>query len=162
MIWNYDMAMAPRGRHETRARTIKNEKQEYDVFIPERVLLAHPRDGLVYASYWIEPNKFCARGRWAGWREGDEPLAWQAYPEHPFQAKASDDNGATVQAEKVPADSVTGDVSRSSRGDDSPASASQAPSSQPFSAFGGNGGAQRGADTLVTVCPALIDDVGSV
>ncbi|QIG70449.1 hypothetical protein EVB88_065 [Rhizobium phage RHph_N28_2] len=38
-----------------------------------------------------------------------------------FQAKASGDNGATVQAEKVPADSVTGDVSRSSRGDGSPA-----------------------------------------
>lgn len=38
-----------------------------------------------------------------------------------FQAKASGDNGAIVQAEKVPADSVTGDASRSSRGDDSPA-----------------------------------------
>ncbi|MGZ2484323.1 uncharacterized protein (UPF0335 family) [Rhizobium pisi] len=39
-----------------------------------------------------------------------------------FQAKASGDNGATVQAKKVPADSVTGDVSRPSRGGDTPAS----------------------------------------
>ncbi len=39
-----------------------------------------------------------------------------------FQAKASGDNGATWQSEKVTADRVTGDVSRSSRGDDSPAS----------------------------------------
>jgi uncharacterized protein (UPF0335 family) len=41
-----------------------------------------------------------------------------------FQAKASGDNGATVQAEKVPADSVTGAASRSSRGDESPATIS--------------------------------------
>ncbi|MDK4720098.1 DUF2312 domain-containing protein [Rhizobium sp. CNPSo 3968] len=39
-----------------------------------------------------------------------------------FQAKASGDNGATVHGEDDPADSVTGDASRSSRGDDSPAS----------------------------------------
>ncbi|TBB27308.1 DUF2312 domain-containing protein [Rhizobium ruizarguesonis] len=39
-----------------------------------------------------------------------------------FQAKASGDNGATVQAKKVPADSVTGDASRPSRGGDTPAS----------------------------------------
>ena len=91
MIWNFDISSAPRGRHETRVRTVKAEKQEYDVFIPERVLIAHPRDGLVYASYWIEPNKFCTKGRWAGWREGDEPLAWQPYPEHPNQVS---DGGA--------------------------------------------------------------------
>ncbi len=92
MSWNYDMNAVPRGRHETRVRTIKNEKQEYDVFIPERVLLAHPRDGQVYATYWIEPTKFTPKGRWAGWRESDEPLAWQPYPEHPevIRSKAMD------------------------------------------------------------------------
>ncbi|MBB3453925.1 hypothetical protein FHT86_002181 [Rhizobium sp. BK313] len=42
-----------------------------------------------------------------------------------FQAKASGDNGATGQANEVAADSVTGDASRSSRGDDSPAPNSQ-------------------------------------
>ncbi len=42
--------------------------------------------------------------------------------EQEFQAKASDDNGATVQDIEDTADSVTGDASRSSRGDDSPAS----------------------------------------
>ncbi|MBX5021192.1 DUF2312 domain-containing protein [Rhizobium lentis] len=42
-----------------------------------------------------------------------------------FQAKASGDNGATVHGEDDPADSVTGDASRSSRGDDSPATNSQ-------------------------------------
>ncbi|MGZ2501780.1 DUF2312 domain-containing protein [Rhizobium leguminosarum] len=38
-----------------------------------------------------------------------------------FRAKASGDNGATGQAAKVPADSVTGDASRPSRGGDTPA-----------------------------------------
>ncbi|TAV48413.1 DUF2312 domain-containing protein [Rhizobium leguminosarum] len=38
-----------------------------------------------------------------------------------FQEKASGDNGATGQAAKVPADSVTGDASRPSRGGDTPA-----------------------------------------
>ncbi|MBX5190157.1 DUF2312 domain-containing protein [Rhizobium sp. NZLR3b] len=42
-----------------------------------------------------------------------------------FQAKASGDNCATGQAEKVPADSVTGDASRPSRGGDTPASNSR-------------------------------------
>ncbi|TAV98475.1 DUF2312 domain-containing protein [Rhizobium ruizarguesonis] len=40
--------------------------------------------------------------------------------EEEFQAKASGDNGATGQAAKVPADSVTGDASRPSRGGDTP------------------------------------------
>ena len=42
-----------------------------------------------------------------------------------FQAKASSDNGATEQDIEDTADSVTGDASRSSRGDDSPAPISE-------------------------------------
>lgn len=42
-----------------------------------------------------------------------------------FQAKASDDNGATEHDIEDTADSVRGDASRSSRGDDSPASHSE-------------------------------------
>lgn len=38
-----------------------------------------------------------------------------------FQAKASGDNGATGQVDEEAADSMAGDASRSSRGDDSPA-----------------------------------------
>lgn len=121
MTWNFDMTSAPRGRHVTQTRIIKGEPQQYDVFIMERVLLAHPTDGKVYATYWIEPNKFTPNGRWSGWCEGVEPLAWMPYPVHPFLAKASDDNDPIGQAEKVPADRVTGDASRPSRGGDTPA-----------------------------------------
>lgn len=84
MTWNFDMTSAPRGRHVTQTRIIKGEPQQYDVFIMERVLLAHPTDGKVYATYWIEPNKFTPNGRWSGWCEGVEPLAWMPYPIHPF------------------------------------------------------------------------------
>lgn len=84
MNWSFDLSQAPRGRHEVRTRTVKDEAQEYTVFIPERVLLAHPRDGQVYATYWLEPTKFTPKGRWAGWREGDEALAWMAYPDYPI------------------------------------------------------------------------------
>ncbi|TBY54551.1 DUF2312 domain-containing protein [Rhizobium leguminosarum bv. viciae] len=54
-----------------------------------------------------------------------------------FQAKASSDNGATGQAAKVPADSVTGDASRPSRGGDTPApnSKTDAAISRPGIAF---------------------------
>ncbi len=48
-------------------------------------------------------------------------LIEQEEAEEEFQAKASGDNGATVQDIDDTADSVTGDASRSSRGDDSPA-----------------------------------------
>lgn len=58
--WNFDLADIPRDR---------------------RVLIAHPRDGKVYATTWVEPNKFSAKGRWSGWTECTEPVAWQHYPE---------------------------------------------------------------------------------
>lgn len=84
MTWNFDMSSAPRGYHVTQTRIIKGEPQQYDVFIMQRVLLAHPTDGKVYATYWLEPNKFTPKGRWSGWVEGVEPLAWMPYPIHPF------------------------------------------------------------------------------
>lgn len=86
--WNFDITNIPRGRTEMQTRIVKGKPQEYEVFIPERVLIAHPRDGRVYATIWIEPNKFCPKGRWSGWTEGTEPVAWQHYPDHPFRKMA--------------------------------------------------------------------------
>lgn len=100
MTWNFDMSSAPRGRHVTQTRIIKGEPQQFDVFIMERVLLAHPTDGKVYATYWIEPNKFTPNGRWSGWSEGVEPLAWMPYPVHPFAA-ASQGEAAVPSTENV-------------------------------------------------------------
>jgi hypothetical protein len=65
--WNFDLTNIPRDR---------------------RVLIAHPRDGKVYATTWVEPSKFNIKGRWSGWTEGTEPVAWQHYPEHPFPRAA--------------------------------------------------------------------------
>jgi hypothetical protein len=100
-MWNHDINAAPRtGSHFLMATT----------------------DGKRFLTRWLEPTKFTPKGRFDGFSENAKTLlAWCAVPEHPFQAKASDDNGATGQADKVPADSVTGDASRPSRGGDTPA-----------------------------------------
>lgn len=104
MSWSFDISAAPRGRHETRTRVVNGKTHEHAVFIPERILIAHPRDGQVYATYWIEPNKFCPTGRWSGWCAGDEPLAWQAFPAHPgvTRSKAMDDLIASSADELFP------------------------------------------------------------
>lgn len=85
--WNFDISQAPRGRKETRTRTVKvngkPQEQHYEVHIPERVLLAHPTEDKVFSSYWLEPTKFTPNGRWSGWCEGQTPRAWMAYPDHP-------------------------------------------------------------------------------
>ncbi|WP_027685088.1 hypothetical protein [Rhizobium leguminosarum] len=99
MIWNQDMTSAPLDR---------------------RLWLATKCDK-VSVTRWNDKRK-----AWDGLATGEEPVAWQSYvvPAHPdiqFRAKASSDNGATGQADKVPADSVTGDASRPSRGGDTPA-----------------------------------------
>lgn len=109
MTWNFDLNTIPRGRHETRTRKIGDKTQEYDVFIPERVLLAH-NDCRVYATYWIEPTKFTPRGRWAGWVEGVEPVAWMPYPEHPFAAASQGEAAAPAPTNvSLPADERSGD-----------------------------------------------------
>lgn len=82
MTWNFNISEAPRGRDEIQTRTIKGEKQEYEVFVPERILAAN-KDGKVYATHWLKPNKFTPTGRWAGWSEHDVPVAWMHYPLHP-------------------------------------------------------------------------------
>ncbi|TCL70616.1 hypothetical protein [Rhizobium sp. BK251] len=95
--WSFDITAAPRDRHLWLASECKK----------------------VIKSYWDEK-----RGQWSGFAtNGKAPVAWQHFvvPEYPFRAKASDDNGATGQSEKVTADRVTGDASRPSRGGDSPA-----------------------------------------
>ena len=129
MIWNHDIAAAPRGQQVTVTRKVRTAEgyAERD-FTEHHVapLWLARADGKVVRSYWVPETKQSA-GRWAGFAENEQPVVWQPFivPDHPFQAKASGDNGATVHGEDDPADSVTGDASRSSRGDDSPASNSE-------------------------------------
>lgn len=100
-MWNHNLSEAPRdGSHVLMATT----------------------DGKRYLTRWLAPTKFTPSGRFDGFSENAKTLlAWCSVPEHPFQAKASGDNGATVQDFEDTADCVTGDASRPSRGGDTPA-----------------------------------------
>lgn len=82
--WNFDTADIPRGRQEPRTRKVKDEIKEYFELVPVKLWLAHPTDGKVYATHWIEATKF-SKGRWLGWCEGQEPIAWMLHekPVHP-------------------------------------------------------------------------------
>jgi hypothetical protein len=88
MTWNFDISSIPRGRQEARTRRVKDEIKEYLEFVPVKLWLAHPTDAKVYATYWIEGTK-TSKGRWVGWCEGQEPIAWMLFekPEHPFAGR---------------------------------------------------------------------------
>lgn len=86
MNWNFDMASAPRGRTETRTRKGKDGKTiEYSVRIEEHVWLASDTEEKAFRSYWVEPTKHTPNGRWAGFTEGQKPIAWMPFvtPDHP-------------------------------------------------------------------------------
>lgn len=118
MIWNHDISAAPRGRTETKERTIGKTVQQYDVFVPERVLIVD-ENMKVYASYWL-PQQLSQSGapkggnRWSGWSEGQQPIAWAPWPEYKFQesprkaaeavAERAASSGATVASGLVEAD----------------------------------------------------------
>jgi hypothetical protein len=94
-IWNHDISAAPRGKSVTIVRTVKGEEKPFAETVIAPVWLA-TQCGRVIKSYWLEKTKF-SPARWAGLGVNEVPVAWQHFvtPEHPFQAKASDDNGAT-------------------------------------------------------------------
>lgn len=79
-----------------------------------------------------------------------------------FQAKASDDNGATEQDIEDTADSVTGDASRSSRGDDSPATNPEMDRATEGSFETGSEAAEKGRKANATVAaPADLNHAGA-
>lgn len=85
MTWNFDISQAPRGRNETRSQTVRGKTREYSVFVPDRLLVC-AEDRKVYATYWLEPTRFCPSGRWAGWSEGQKAVAWMPFPKAPVMA----------------------------------------------------------------------------
>lgn len=89
--WNFDLTNIPRGRQEPRTRKVRDELKEYLEFVPVKLWLAHPTDDKVYATYWIEATKF-SKGRWVGWVEGQEPIAWMPFvkPIHPHAMQSAD------------------------------------------------------------------------
>jgi hypothetical protein len=99
--FNHDISAAPRGRHETKTRIIDGKEHNYDVFTPEKVLIVD-ETGKVFGTYWVEPGKYSKNGRWSGWCEGQEPIAWAPWPTYdltasPQQQGTDDDAIAEVK-----------------------------------------------------------------
>lgn len=78
MTWNTDISEAPKGRTETRKVNVEDKKVTRQFYVPDKLILAC-RDGkTVTVSQWIP-----SESRWCFLAKGEEPLAWQAWPEHP-------------------------------------------------------------------------------
>jgi hypothetical protein len=75
--WNFDIASAPRGKTVTQVRTVKDKQVEGEVFQPDYVILA-TKCGSVGRSQYLPRED-----RWEGLAKGEQPVAWQAWPEHP-------------------------------------------------------------------------------
>ena len=81
--WIHDLTNIPRGRTEQRTNA---KGKTYSCYVMQTVWLANS-DGKVYQTHW-EPKdpKDPSVGRWAGWNEGEEPIAWMPFvkPVHPL------------------------------------------------------------------------------
>lgn len=85
--WNHDMSSAPLGKDVTVTRQVtidgKTQDRQFREHHVAPVWLA-AADGKVHRSYWI-PEMKTSKGRWSGFAEGEQPIAWQHFivPEHP-------------------------------------------------------------------------------
>lgn len=78
MEWNNDIDSAPREAKIKRQAILKGGKTvTYDATEYTPVILASAC-GRVIRSYWIESEQ-----RWAGFKKGEQPVAWISWPEHP-------------------------------------------------------------------------------
>ena len=76
-MWSRDITIAPRGKTVAQERTIKDKTITVNVFQPERVILATKCNQVIQSRYLPDPK------RWEGLANGEEPVAWMAWPEHP-------------------------------------------------------------------------------
>jgi hypothetical protein len=77
MSWNTDMSQAPRGKTAHRLRVVDDKDITVETFVPDHVILA-TKCGKVTRSYWIPDEQ-----RWCMLAKGEEPIAWQDWPEWP-------------------------------------------------------------------------------
>ncbi|MBB3521084.1 hypothetical protein [Rhizobium sp. BK456] len=106
MTWNHDISAAPRGQQVTVTRKVRTAEGSVDRDFTEHhvapVWLARA-DGKVVRSYWVPATKQ-STGRWAGFAENEQPVAWQVFvtPEHPFAAASQGEAAAPSEASVNP------------------------------------------------------------
>lgn len=102
MTWNFDTTNIPRGRVETRPRTIKGKNGEpdkivfYDDFISDHIWAFTP-GGDVVETWFIPEKSKVDPARWHNMNSKHEPVAWQPFvkPEPPI-ARHMPQQGAYV------------------------------------------------------------------
>lgn len=94
MTWNHDIRTAPHGRYVVQQR---REGVDVRVFVPERVILA-TKCGKVTISHYLPEEK-----RWMMLAKGEQPVAWQKWPEHPFNSHGSNTGELRLPENHVPA-----------------------------------------------------------
>jgi hypothetical protein len=77
MNWNHELTGIPCGSHPLRTVQTKDGVKTYEEFQRDDVILAS-KCGKVIKSYWIPDEK-----RFAGFKKGEEPIAWMHWPRHP-------------------------------------------------------------------------------
>ncbi|ANK73754.1 hypothetical protein FA04_14665 [Ensifer adhaerens] len=80
--WNFNLTGMPLGSMVDRTVKTKDGIKQYEEFQPDIVILAS-KCGKVIRSYWLPDEK-----RWAGFKGGEEPVAWMRWPHHPGSAAA--------------------------------------------------------------------------
>jgi hypothetical protein len=75
--WNNDMSQAPRGFVAHTTVSTANGPRSSSRFIAQRLILA-TKCGKVTLSQYIPDEE-----RWMMLSKGEEPVAWQRWPEHP-------------------------------------------------------------------------------
>ena len=93
MAWNTNISEAPRGRTVLKAKPDGKSGGEvqFSVFEPTAVILTTKCDQSI-KSQWLPKHKVGEHppreiaGRWLGLRNGEQPVAWQPWPE-PYEAE---------------------------------------------------------------------------
>lgn len=82
MTWNFDISDIPRGRGETKTRTItmqgKPTEQKYHVFTPEPVWI-ETHNGEVIRTQFVQPTKTSPNGWWSGVGDESRIKCWQPF-----------------------------------------------------------------------------------
>lgn len=77
MMWNFDISEAPRGKVVTQTRETAKGPVDAQTFQPDYVILATKCKQVTKSRYLPDED------RWEGLAKGEQPIAWQSWPEHP-------------------------------------------------------------------------------
>lgn len=81
MMWNFNMADAPRGEFRQVTRKIGKNEVTIGEHVPV-LIIAAGNGGVVTLSRWLEKEQ-----RWEMFIKEVPPLAWMPWPDHPEASK---------------------------------------------------------------------------